>query len=111
MTVNFSDFPTIVILAFLALCVALPVKFAASVVGAQHSSLIRSFTSMMIPIVIVMGLSSVTAAAPMAYPVLLIASIMIVLGTGFLGAIGVSVVSMTLFYGVISNFMSGISLQ
>ena len=110
MTINFSDFSVLVILASLTFAVALPVKFSASMFGARYTGLVRSFMAMFIPVVIVVALSNVAPIVVLLYPFILILSIKYIMGMSFIGSVGVAVLTATIYYFVVTQFASGISI-
>jgi len=110
MTISFDDFSALLILAFVTLFVAFPVKFSVSIIGGGSVSIVRSFMTMFIPVLLVVLLSNAFSAAFFFYPIFLIASIMILLEVGFIGAVGVSLISAAIYYFVITQFIAGTSI-
>lgn len=110
MEVNFNDFSSLLVLAFISLIVAIPVKVSASVVGAPNTSIVRSFMAMFVPLVIVVLLSNVFSAAILLYPIILFISIMKIVRVSFVSAFMISLISAAIYYVVITKFLSGITI-
>jgi len=111
MTIDFGNFPATLILVFLALLISLPIKVTASTLGAQNVTIIKSFLSMFIPAIVIMLLSNISGMVVLLFPVALLISIMIILEVDLLVAMGIAVFSAAIFYLIIDQFFSGITIS
>ncbi len=111
MEIEFGNFPSLVILTALSMFVALPVKLTAGLLGARETGLVRSFFAIIVPVAIVVLLYGEIPPVVMAFPFILFFSVMFFLKTGFIGAVGISIISAVVYYLVVTNFVSGITIQ
>lgn len=92
-----TGFPFLAVFACATLVVFIAVRISTSYIGADHNSLIRSFMAILTPALIVVILSVTIPGLLMAYPIILLFSVMFILGTGFLASIGVSVFTVAIY--------------
>jgi len=92
-----TGFPFLAVFAFATLVILIAIRISTPYIGVAHKSLIRSFMAIFTPVVIIVMLSVTIPGLVMAYPIILLFSVMFILGTGFLASIGVSVFTMTIY--------------
>lgn len=112
MTIHFDGFSSIFIFALVSLFIALPVKFSASVLGAENNSILSSFLAIFCPLPMAIIIAQFShAAAFLSFPVILIISVMFFLRVGLLGSIGITATSVAIYYGVFTKLLAGINVS
>ena len=111
MNITVTGFPAIVIWIGFLVVVAAPVWLAARMVGAQRPTLLRSILAMMLGLAGAIASVALTGVAALALvPLSFLLSFRFVLGTSFLGAIGLAALAAAA-YAVMIHFMgSGVTV-
>ena len=112
MNLQLSGLPALIVQAGFIVVFSAPVWLAAKIVGAKHPTLIRAAMSLIVGAIgsaasILLGGGYALLLAPLAF----LLAFKYVLGTSFLGAIGLAVVALLCYVAMVHFLGSGVSVS